>query len=212
MPLGWCLPPATPRTDPPLDRPFGPPELRGGPVTPATCAAYVRAYATFRTATLFQPAVFALQRGLADVLGPGRRPAVLRRLAGFSPLELQVLFCGDRTVSDPVDWPRLRAAVHYYGYRADEPYMAWFWGILELLPTEAAHRFIAFVTGSPHEPLAGWAHLSPAMVFRRAPNPERLPTAMVCAHQLSLPRYSTRHNLERKLLQALSAHVGFGMV
>ena len=68
-----------------------------------------------------------------------------------------------------------------------------------------------FWTSSPSLPATEAAFVPRPAVVVRPPSDERLPTANTCVARLSIPFYSSRKLLKKKLLQAIQTK-GFGFV
>ncbi|XP_042374745.1 E3 ubiquitin-protein ligase UPL1-like [Zingiber officinale] len=78
-------------------------------------------------------------------------------------------------------------------------------------------RLLQFVTGTSKVPLEGFKALQGIygpqqfQIQKAYGAPERLPSAHTCFNQLDLPEYSSREQLEERLLLAIhEASEGFG--
>ena len=172
-------------------------------VTSANAIEYVHRVADYRLNVELSEPVRAFVSGLADII-----PSLWLRM--FQPRELQSLICGSDEKFSVAD---LRASATYGGgYHPSQPYVQWFWQVLEELTKEQAADFLMFVTSCSRAPLRGFATLNPKFCIfqvRIAADADRLPSASTCVNLLKLPKYSSKDVLRQKLLYSISSKSGF---
>ncbi|PKI75336.1 hypothetical protein CRG98_004272 [Punica granatum] len=92
-----------------------------------------------------------------------------------------------------------------------------FWEVLKGFSFENQKKFLKFVTGCSRGPLLGFKYLEPALCIQRAGGAasdealDRLPTSATCMNLLKLPPYTSKEQLETKLLYAINADAGFDL-
>uniref|UniRef100_A0A383VIU1 HECT-type E3 ubiquitin transferase n=1 Tax=Tetradesmus obliquus TaxID=3088 RepID=A0A383VIU1_TETOB len=105
----------------------------------------------------------------------------------------------------------MQAGARYEGgYSAGHPTIAALWSVLLALPVDEKRAFLQFCTGCDRAPVAGLGALR-LLVQRAGPDSEKLPTAHTCFNTLLLPEYSSRAQLQRKLMTAIQNAQGFGL-
>jgi hypothetical protein len=114
-----------------------------------------------------------------------------------------------------LDIAALRAATKYERYEADEEYIIWFWEIVTAWPQEKQKRLLQFVTALEKIPYGGEQFvkfvIEELWYYDQEEGKENLPTASTCFGTLSLPRYTSREVLVKKLDMAIEyAYEGFG--
>ncbi|KAG6536601.1 hypothetical protein ZIOFF_001659 [Zingiber officinale] len=112
----------------------------------------------------------------------------------FNDKELELLLSG----LPEIDLDDLQANTEYTGYSAASTVIQWFWEVVKSFNREDMARLLQFVTGT-------------SKIHKAYGAPERLPSAHTCFNQLYLPEYSSREQLEERLLLAIhEASEGFG--
>ncbi|KAL5803856.1 hypothetical protein ACOSQ3_030656 [Xanthoceras sorbifolium] len=153
------------------------------------------------------------------------RPQITSFLEGFDELvprelisifndkELELLISG----LPEIDLDDLRANTEYTGYTAASTVAQWFWEVAKGFNKEDQARLLQFVTGTSKVPLEGFKALQGIsgpqkfQIHKAYGAPERLPSAHTCFNQLDLPEYSTKEQLQERLLLAIhEASEGFG--
>ncbi|XP_006474874.1 E3 ubiquitin-protein ligase UPL1 isoform X2 [Citrus sinensis] len=153
------------------------------------------------------------------------RPQITSFLEGFGELvprelisifndkELELLISG----LPEIDLDDLRANTEYTGYTAASTVVQWFWEVAKAFNKEDMARLLQFVTGTSKVPLEGFKALQGIsgpqkfQIHKAYGAPERLPSAHTCFNQLDLPEYSSKEQLQERLLLAIhEASEGFG--
>ncbi|KAJ4975986.1 hypothetical protein NE237_001092 [Protea cynaroides] len=134
-------------------------------------------------------------------------------IAIFNDKELELLISG----LPEIDLDDLKSNTEYTGYTAASSVVRWFWEVVKAFNKEDMARFLQFVTGTSKVPLEGFKALqgisSPQrfQIHKAYGAPERLPSAHTCFNQLDLPEYSSKEQLQERLLLAIhEASEGFG--
>ncbi|KAG6506244.1 hypothetical protein ZIOFF_031566 [Zingiber officinale] len=153
------------------------------------------------------------------------RPQINSFLEGFNelvPKELILIF-NDKELElllsglPEIDLDDLQANTEYTGYSAASTVIQWFWEVVKSFNKEDMERLLQFVTRTSKVPLEGFKALQGIsgpqqfQIHKTYGAPERLPSAHTCFNQLDLPEYSSREQLEERLLLAIhEASEGFG--
>ncbi|KAK9156355.1 hypothetical protein Sjap_003835 [Stephania japonica] len=131
----------------------------------------------------------------------------------FNDKELELLISG----LPEIDLDDLKANTEYTGYSAASSIVQWFWEVVKAFSKEDMARFLQFVTGTSKVPLEGFKALQGIsgpqrfQIHKAYGAPERLPSAHTCFNQLDLPEYSSKEQLQDRLLLAIhEASEGFG--
>jgi E3 ubiquitin-protein ligase HUWE1 len=127
---------------------------------------------------------------------------------GFTPLEMQLLVCGEQHI----DISDLRAHCKYEdGYTGKEPQIAWFWQAVDSMDESQRRAMLQFWSGSDGMPAEGFGSLEPSFhlvsvdrMYDRNDRTARLPAAHTCFRQLDLPRYATYEELREKMITAIT--------
>ncbi|CAM9138781.1 unnamed protein product [Choristocarpus tenellus] len=143
------------------------------------------------------PMLQAFREGLAAVL-----PVELFSI--FTPKELERLVCGVRQV----DVDLLHQCTEYEDTNADSPHVKYFWEVMrEMLPSERT-AFLRFVWARSRMPPSTkdfpttFKIQAPVGGAKEHPD-DYLPHAQTCFFSLSLPVYSSKEQLRKKLLFAI---------
>lgn len=153
------------------------------------------------------------------------RPQITSFLEGFNELvpkelisifndkELELLISG----LPEIDLDDLMANTEYTGYTAASNIVQWFWEVVKGFNKEDRARLLQFVTGTSKVPLEGFKALQGIsgpqrfQIHKAYGAPERLPSAHTCFNQLDLPEYTSKEQLQDRLLLAIhEASEGFG--
>ncbi|KAK8471005.1 hypothetical protein PHAVU_003G118500 [Phaseolus vulgaris] len=133
----------------------------------------------------------------------------------FNEHELQLLISGSVDSLDIVD---LRLHTNYAGgYNSEHYVIEMFWEVLKGFSLENRKKFLKFVTGCSRGPLLGFRNLEPLFCIQRASSNaaeeslDRLPTSATCMNLLKLPPYTSKEQLETKLLYAINSDAGFDL-
>ncbi|CAN4103909.1 unnamed protein product [Withania somnifera] len=131
----------------------------------------------------------------------------------FNDKELELLISG----LPEIDMEDLKANTEYTGYTAASTAVQWFWEVIKGFSKEDMARFLQFVTGTSKVPLEGFKALQGIsgpqrfQIHKAYGAPERLPSAHTCFNQLDLPEYTSKDQLQERLLLAIhEASEGFG--
>ncbi|XP_007020477.2 PREDICTED: E3 ubiquitin-protein ligase UPL1 [Theobroma cacao] len=131
----------------------------------------------------------------------------------FNDKELELLISG----LPEIDLDDLKANTEYTGYTAASPVIQWFWEVVKAFNKEDMARLLQFVTGTSKVPLEGFKALQGIsgpqrfQIHKAYGAPERLPSAHTCFNQLDLPEYTSKEQLQERLLLAIhEASEGFG--
>lgn len=135
-------------------------------------------------------------------------PRELVEKYGFTPLEMQLLVCGEQHI----DIADLRAHCKYEdGYTGKEAQIAWFWQAVDSMDEAQRRALLQFWSGSDGMPAEGFGSLEPAFhlvsvdrMYDRNDRTARLPAAHTCFRQLDLPRYNTYEELKEKMITAIT--------
>ncbi|XP_031403999.1 E3 ubiquitin-protein ligase UPL1-like isoform X2 [Punica granatum] len=139
---------------------------------------------------------------------------ILRDLISiFNDKELELLISG----LPEIDLDDLRANTEYTGYTAASSVVQWFWDVVKGFTKEDMARLLQFVTGTSKVPLEGFRALQGIsgpqrfQIHKAYGAPDRLPSAHTCFNQLDLPEYTSKEQLQDRLLLAIhEASEGFG--
>ncbi|XP_073159024.1 E3 ubiquitin-protein ligase UPL1-like [Henckelia pumila] len=131
----------------------------------------------------------------------------------FNDKELELLISG----LPEIDLDDLKANTEYTGYTAASNVVQWFWEVVKGFNKEDMARLLQFVTGTSKVPLEGFKALQGIsgpqrfQIHKAYGAPERLPSAHTCFNQLDLPEYSSKEQLQERMLLAIhEASEGFG--
>ncbi|XP_059440839.1 E3 ubiquitin-protein ligase UPL1 isoform X2 [Corylus avellana] len=131
----------------------------------------------------------------------------------FNDKELELLISG----LPEIDLEDLKANAEYTGYTAASCVIQWFWEVVTSFSKEDMARLLQFVTGTSKVPLEGFKALQGIsgpqrfQIHKAYGAPDRLPSAHTCFNQLDLPEYTSKEQLQERLLLAIhEANEGFG--
>jgi hypothetical protein len=145
-----------------------------------------------------------LLQGFWDLL-----PLSVLRDAGIAPREISLLISGVSDF-DVLQWQN--AAKTPPG--SDPQVTHWFWEVVREMSQEAKAKLLHFTTGSSRLPSGGFQTLQPQfqVSVNETLDGEHLPQSHTCFNQLLLCRYSSKEQLEAKLMIAMDVGEGFGVV
>ncbi|XP_072964095.1 E3 ubiquitin-protein ligase UPL1-like isoform X2 [Typha angustifolia] len=175
-------------------------------VTEETKHEYVDLVAEHILTTAIRPQINAFLEGFSELVP-------MELISIFNDKELELLISG----LPEIDLDDLKANTEYTGYTAASTVIQWFWEVVKAFNKEDMARLLQFVTGTSKIPLEGFRALQGIsgpqrfQIHKAYGAPERLPSAHTCFNQLDLPEYSSKEQLEERLLLAIhEASEGFG--
>ncbi|XP_010542518.1 PREDICTED: E3 ubiquitin-protein ligase UPL1-like isoform X2 [Tarenaya hassleriana] len=175
-------------------------------VTEETKHEYVDLVASHILTNAIRPQINAFLEGFNELI-----PRDL--VSMFNDKELELLISG----LPEIDLDDLKANTEYTGYTPASPVVQWFWEVVKAFSKEDMARLLQFVTGTSKVPLEGFKALQGIsgpqrfQIHKAYGAPERLPSAHTCFNQLDLPEYSSKEQLQERLLLAIhEASEGFG--
>lgn len=125
----------------------------------------------------------------------------------WSPQELELLVCGPTHI----DIDLLRSVTVYdSGLSEDDNHIQYFWDSLEDFTDDQRSQFLKFVSASSRLPASASEFAMKFMIKRPESggmehNPDKyLPKALTCFFTLHLPRYTSKEQCKKKLLQAIT--------
>ncbi|KAJ1685644.1 hypothetical protein LUZ63_017034 [Rhynchospora breviuscula] len=167
---------------------------------------YVDRIAEHRLTTAIRPQINAFLEGFTELI-----PKDL--ISIFNDKELELLISG----LPDIDLDDLRANTEYSGYSIASPVIQWFWEVVQGFSKEDKARFLQFVTGTSKVPLEGFSALQGIsgpqrfQIHKAYGSIQHLPSAHTCFNQLDLPEYTSKEQLQERLLLAIhEGNEGFG--
>lgn len=167
---------------------------------------YVDRVAEHRLTTAIRPQINAFMEGFNELI-----PREL--ISIFNDKEFELLISG----LPDIDLDDLKANTEYSGYSIASPVIQWFWEIVQGFSKEDKARFLQFVTGTSKVPLEGFSALQGIsgpqrfQIHKAYGSTNHLPSAHTCFNQLDLPEYTSKDQLQERLLLAIhEANEGFG--
>ncbi|KAG8048577.1 hypothetical protein GUJ93_ZPchr0009g267 [Zizania palustris] len=167
---------------------------------------YVNRVAEHRLTTAIRPQINAFMDGFNELIR-------LELISIFNDKELELLISG----LPDIDLDDLKANTEYSGYSIASPVIQWFWEIVQGFSKEDKARFLQFVTGTSKVPLEGFSALQGIsgpqrfQIHKAYGSTNHLPSAHTCFNQLDLPEYTSKEQLQERLLLAIhEANEGFG--
>jgi len=132
-------------------------------------------------------------------------------LQDFTTEELDSVLCGQVTY-DLADWKT--HTIYKGGYDAESETIGYFWKVLGDMSTTQQAKFLQFVTGTSHLPVAGFRALQGSDGLRmfcieRLEDTTRVPSSHTCFNRLDLPPYADEETLKKQLLLAMYMSGGF---
>jgi hypothetical protein len=169
---------------------------------------YVDRVAEHRLTTAIRPQITAFLEGFNELVAH-------ELISIFNDKEMELLISG----LPEIDLEDLKANTEYTGYTAASPIVQWFWDVVGTFNKEDMARLLQFITGTSKVPLEGFRALQGIsgpqrfQIHKAYGAPERLPSAHTCFNQLDLPDYTSKEQLQERLLLAIhegSEGFGFG--
>ncbi|CAA6653418.1 unnamed protein product [Spirodela intermedia] len=176
---------------------------------------YVDLVAEHRLTTAIRPQINAFMEGFNDLI-----PKDL--ISIFNDKELELLISG----LPDIDLDDLRANTEYSGYNNVSPVIQWFWEVVQGFSKEDKARLLQFVTGTSKvwrlkfttlSTLEGFSALQGIsgpqrfQIHKAYGSTSHLPSAHTCFNQLDMPEYTSKGQLQERLLLAIhEANEGFG--
>ena len=184
------------------------PDGRDVAVTDDNKLEYVNLVAAHKMTNAIKEQIAAFTEGFNDIV-PHEIISIL------NPSELELLISG----TPEIDIDDLKNNTEYVGYTTSAPQVRWFWEVVKDLSEEDRARLLMFVTGTSKVPLDGFKALQGIsgpqrfQIHKAYGGGKRLCSAHTCFNQLDLPEYSTKEELQERLLFAIregSEGFGFG--
>ncbi|CAL0324794.1 unnamed protein product [Lupinus luteus] len=167
---------------------------------------YVDLVAEHMLTNAIRPQINSFLEGVNELV-PGELISI------FNDKELELLISG----LPEIDFDDLKANTEYTGYTLASSVVQWFWEVVKSFNKEDMARFLQFVTGTSKVPLEGFKALQGIsgpqrfQIDKAYGAPDRLPSAHTCFNQLDLPEYTSKEQLQERLLLAIhEASEGFG--
>lgn len=178
--------------------------IRGGAekiVDESNKAEYIRLLVEDRLCGSFRTQLSCLLRGFWEVL-----PAEDLLLFNVSPRDLALMISGVVDF-DPEELKRNSDSI------GSGRVLGWFWAVVGCLTSEERCKLLHFTTGSSRMPVGGPEKLDPRFKVEVAGGEslDHLPHAHTCFNHLVLPAYTSKEQLQGKLMQAIYAE-GFGFL
>lgn len=137
--------------------------------------------------------------------------AFVEGLSNVLPVEVLCLLSGeelrDEVCGNPdIDVDLLRRVVEYEGYTESDDVVQFFWETLRELSNDERKAFLQFVWARNRLPLKESDFEAPFKIQKdtgKKCGEQALPSASTCFFSLSLPEYSTKEQLKKKLLFAI---------
>ncbi|OIW00674.1 hypothetical protein TanjilG_09643 [Lupinus angustifolius] len=175
-------------------------------VTEETKHEYVDLVAEHMLTNAIRPQINSFLEGFNELV-PGELISI------FNDKELELLLSG----LPEIDFDDLKANTEYTGYTVASSVVQWFWEVVKSFNKEDMARFLQFVTGTSKVPLEGFKALQGIsgpqrfQIHKAYGAPDRLPSAHTCFNQLDLPEYTSKEQLQERLILAIhEASEGFG--
>ncbi|KAF5727902.1 E3 ubiquitin-protein ligase UPL1 isoform X1 [Tripterygium wilfordii] len=177
-------------------------------VTEETKHEYVDLVADHILTNAIRPQINSFLEGFNELVPP-------ELISIFNDKELELLISG----LPEIDLEDLKANTEYTGYTAASSVVQWFWEVVNTFSKEDMARLLQFVTGTSKVPLEGFKELQGIsgpqrfQIHKAYGAPQRLPSAHTCFNQLDLSEYTSKEQLQERLLLAIhegSEGFGFG--
>ncbi|GLT58386.1 hypothetical protein SLA2020_312830 [Shorea laevis] len=154
---------------------------------------------------------FQIQKQSSHFLGGFQKLMQKHWINMFNEKEWQRLISGS---PQSLDVDNLQQHTNYTdGYNSGYCTIEMFWEVLKSFSPENKKKFLKFVTGCCQGPSRGFEYLEPLFCIQRAAGAsDRLPTSATCLNLLKLPPYTSKEELEKKLLYAINESAGFELV
>jgi E3 ubiquitin-protein ligase HERC2 len=144
----------------------------------------------------------ALRQGLSMIV-----PAHLFSVLTWQQVEKLVTGTSGR-----LDLTLLKSQTRYSGIKKGSVEMTWFWEIMEELDASMHASFLRFVWGRTRLPLTAAGFTDRFQIDIESRDERRIPTAATCFFKLSMPKYSSKEIMRKKLIVAIENSTSFGFV
>ena len=172
------------------------------PVNKANVNFYIQRVIHYITHIRNKQKILALRNGLLSVINE-------KDLLLLFPDDLQIWLCGKSNGIDVNDWRFNSVCQNSEG---NEDRLEWFWEIVEEMSEEEKSLLLQFSTSLIKPPLFGFSSLDPKFGIQFVDvGIDHLPTSSTCFYLLRLPKYNSKEEMKRKILQAITAKAGFGL-
>ena len=151
---------------------------------------------------LDNPSLLQWQRRMLNSFVDGMSNVLpLEILTLLSGEELRVIICGN----PDVDVDLLKRVVEYEGYKESDDVITFFWESLREMTADERKLFLQFVWARSRLPNKESDFEAPFKIMKGSEksSDETLPSASTCFFSLTLPCYSSKEILQRKLLYAI---------
>jgi len=147
----------------------------------------------------------ALLQGVWDML-----PLNFLTELEFTPQAISIMVSGTSDIN--VEEMRKHTTCDDGGDKEKSQEIEWFWEVLQDMSSEQRCQLLHFATGSSRLPPSGFEGMSPKFTVTLIKGEVgNCPTAHTCGNQLELPAYSSKKELQEKLLLAIRCE-GFGFL
>ncbi|XP_015675425.1 probable E3 ubiquitin-protein ligase HERC4 [Protobothrops mucrosquamatus] len=171
------------------------------PVTSYNRKEYVDAYVNY----IFNESV---KKQFGDFVRGFQRGCPSTTWKMFLPVELRGILFGNTAYQ----WDQLEKNVKYRGFEESDETIKNFWTVFYDFPEESKKDFLAFLTGTVHIPGETMDNFSITIADVNQENQDQLlPMVHTCHQTLFLPRYTDKHILTKKLLDAIENFRDFGL-
>ncbi|KAH8614044.1 protein of unknown function (DUF4414) HECT domain [Trypanosoma vivax] len=130
-----------------------------------------------------------------------------KEIRNFTAQEMELVICG----MPDIDVEDLRMHTVYEGYTATSLQIRWFWEVVAAMTKEDRANLLQFATGASKVPHGGFSNLESVngssqrfTITRWDDNTDLLPQAHTCFNKIVLPEYSSREELRKKLMVAIT--------
>eukprot|EP00434_Breviolum_minutum_P033696 symbB.v1.2.029817.t1/scaffold3303.1/size59457/1 len=161
---------------------------------------FVEEAANFWFNTGVRDQVDAFRAGLNDVFP-------FKSLQAFTRTELREMFCGE----DRIDWDEQALLNHIHptgGLTDKSPAYKFLVAVLLELGQAERSRFLDFVSSCPRLPPGGIAKFHVDVFPDTSATRQAFPRSRACANQLYLPPYTSKEELQEKLVEAMHSSAG----
>jgi len=169
-------------------------------VTADNVTRFVEEAANFWFNTGVREQVNAFRAGLNDVFP-------FNALKAFTRTELREMFCGE----DRIDWDEQALLNHIHptgGLTEKSPSYKFLVAVLLELGQAERSRFLDFVSSCPRLPPGGIAKFHVDVFPDTSASRQAFPRSRACANQLYLPPYTSKEELQAKLVEAMHSSAG----
>lgn len=177
-------------------------------VTNENVEEYVKLYTNWLLNDSVKVAFEKFQNGFnrATILEtPLQHPLHLKKIIAFD--EADFLVSGEEIIH----WEALKQNCQYSdGYTKNSQAVIWFWEIFDEMTADEKQQFFRFSTGSDRAPVGG-LHLF-KLTIQKVNDPNKLPVSHTCFNIFSLPDYTAKEEMKKKIHLSLGYAEGFGLI